>query len=230
MIFDPVYILMIIATGLISLFAQVKVKGAFQKWSRRATASQMTGAEVAQQILRESGIFDVKIEKVGGFLSDHYDPSSKPLRLSPSVYDSSPVAAVGVAAHEVGHAIQHARAYWPLQVRTFMAPAAAIGSNLAMFVIFGGLIFNALGLVKIGIVLFSLMVAFVLITLPVEFDASNRAKKLLPALGLTQGDEGKGVASVLNAAALTYVAAAVAAVAQLLYFLWIAGLLGGRRD
>jgi Zn-dependent membrane protease YugP len=190
----------------------------------------MTGAEVAREILRRSGVTNVEVERIGGFLSDHYDPTNRKLRLSPDVYDSTSVAAVGVAAHEVGHAIQHARNYWPMQVRSWLAPAAAFGGNIAMFIIMIGLVIGALGMVKLGILAFSIAVAFVLITLPVEFDASNRAKKLLPELGLAHGNEGQGVSAVLNSAALTYVAAAVAAVAQLLYYLWISGLLGGGRD
>ncbi|MGM0574247.1 MAG: zinc metallopeptidase [Myxococcota bacterium] len=227
MIFDPVYLLIMLVTGGLGFWAQVKVKKAFRKWSRVGTARRMTGADVAREILRQSGIHDVRVERVGGFLSDHYDPTHKTLRLSPQVHDSTSVSAVGVAAHEVGHAIQHARAYWPMRVRSFLAPAAAFGSNISMIAILMGLFMGSMGLVKIGVLAFALMVAFVLITLPVEFDASNRAKRLLPQLGLTSGREGQGVSAVLNAAALTYVAGAVAAVAQLIYFLLISGLLGG---
>ncbi|MCB9786862.1 MAG: zinc metallopeptidase [Deltaproteobacteria bacterium] len=230
MFFDPMYMLLLLVTGGLSMFAQLKVKSAFSKWSKVGTRGGRTGAMVARQILEQSGIYDVQVEKVGGFLSDHYDPRTRTLRLSPQVYDSTSVAAVGVAAHEVGHAIQHARAYWPLQVRSFLAPAAAFGGNISMFVIMGGALLSMFGLIKIGIALFAVTVAFVLITLPVEFDASNRAKALLPQLGITQGEEGRGVASVLNAAALTYLAAAIAAVGQLLYFLMRFGLLGSRND
>ena len=230
MFFDPLYLLIALVTGALGMWAQVRVKSSFRKWSQVPIARRMTGADVAREILQRSGIHDVEVERVGGFLSDHYDPTQRKLRLSPDVYDSNSVAAVGVAAHEVGHAIQHARAYWPMQVRSMLAPAAAFGSNIAMFVIMIGLVVGALGMVKLGILAFSLAVLFVLITLPVEFDASARAKELLPAMGLTRGDEGRGVAAVLDAAALTYVAAAVAAVGQLLYYLWISGILGGRDD
>jgi Zn-dependent membrane protease YugP len=230
MIFDPVYILIAVLTGALGIWAQFKVKSSFRKWSQVGTSRRMTGAEVAREILRRSGVTNVEVERIGGFLSDHYDPTNRKLRLSPDVYDSTSVAAVGVAAHEVGHAIQHARNYWPMQVRSWLAPAAAFGGNIAMFIIMIGLVIGALGMVKLGILAFSIAVAFVLITLPVEFDASNRAKKLLPELGLAHGNEGQGVSAVLNSAALTYVAAAVAAVAQLLYYLWISGLLGGGRD
>jgi Zn-dependent membrane protease YugP len=228
--FDPLYMLILAATAGLSFFAQWKVKSAFKKWSQVQTRSGRTGADVARYILRESGVDDVTVEKVDGFLSDHYDPRSKTLRLSSQVYGSTSVAAVGIAAHEVGHAIQHARNYWPLQVRSVLAPAAAFGGNISTFVIIAGFMLSTLGLVKIGIALFAVTVAFVIITLPVEFDASNRAKALLPQLGVTQGAEGQGVASVLNAAAMTYLAAAVAAVAQLLYFMLRAGLIGGRDD
>jgi Zn-dependent membrane protease YugP len=230
MIFDPVFILILVVTGGLGLWAQFKVKRSFGKWSRVGTASRRTGAEVAREILRRSGVDDVRVERVDGMLSDHYDPAHKVLRLSSAVYDEASVAAAGVAAHEVGHALQHAKAYWPLQVRSYLAPAAAFGSNLSMIALMAGFFIGSLGLVKIGIAFFALMVAFVLITLPVEFDASNRAKALLPSLGLTTGTEGQGVSAVLNAAALTYVAAAISAVAQLIYLLWQSGLLGGRGE
>lgn len=230
MFFDPVYILIMIATGGLGLWASWRVKSSFRKWSRVPASSGMTGAEVARQILARSGVHDVTVERVGGFLSDHYDPRHKVLRLSPEVYDGTSVAAAGVAAHEVGHALQHANAYWPLQVRSYLAPAASFGGNVSMIVFAVGLAVGALGLAKIGVLLFSLMVAFTLITLPVEFDASNRAKALLPAMGMTRGDDGVGVARVLNAAAMTYVAGAVSAIATLIYLVIQSGLLGGRND
>ena len=230
MIFDPLYMLILVATGGLSMWASMKVKRAFKHYSQVPTRARMTGAQVAHEILKRSGVTDVTVERVGGVLSDHYDPRTKTLRLSPDVYDKSSVAAVGVAAHEVGHALQHAHDYFPLQVRSVLAPAAALGSNLSTFAIMGGFLLGSLGLVKLGVLAFSLMVLFVLITLPVEFDASNRAKRLLPELRLTTGPEGQGVGAVLDAAALTYVAGAVAAVSQLLYFLWISGLLGSRDD
>ena len=230
MIFDPVYLAILAVAGLFSLVTSMRVKSCFKKWDRIPTASGLTGAEVAREILRQSGIFDVQVERVSGFLSDHYDPSKKMLRLSPNVFDSRSVAAAGVAAHEVGHALQHAKGYWPLQMRTVLAPAAAAGSNLSTIMLMAGVFTGMLGLVKLGVLFFALMVLFVVITLPVEFDASNRAKQLLPELGLTQGNEGRGVAAVLDAAALTYVAAAVTAVLQLFYWLWRAGLLSGRDD
>jgi Zn-dependent membrane protease YugP len=230
MLFDPLYILIMVATAGLGFWASWRVKSSFKKWSQVASASGMTGADVAREILRRSGVHDVEVERVGGFLSDHYDPRHKKLRLSPDVYDGTSVAAAGVAAHEVGHALQHAKQYWPLQVRSYLAPAASFGGNISMIVFGIGLAVGAMGMAKLGVLLFSLMVAFTLITLPVEFDASNRAKALLPEMGITRGEDGVGVARVLNAAAMTYVAGAVSAIATLVYLVLQSGLLGGRDD
>lgn len=230
MFFDPVYLIIMAVTGILSMVTSLRVKSAFAKWQQVPASSGRTGAEVARAILERSGIFDVKVEQVGGILSDHYDPRSKTLRLSPDVYDGRSVAAAGVAAHEVGHALQHAKGYWPLQVRSYLAPAAALGSNLSMIVFIAGLALGAFGLAKIGVALFALMVVFTLITLPVEFDASKRARELLLSTNLGNKADMQGVSSVLNAAALTYLAAAVAAVMQLVYMLIRSGLLGGRND
>lgn len=230
MFFDPVYIVIMIATAGLGFWASWRVKASFRKWSQVGSSSGMTGAEVAREILRRSGVHDVEVERVEGFLSDHYDPRHKKLRLSPDVYDGTSVAAAGVAAHEVGHALQHANKYWPLQVRSYLAPAAAFGGNISMIVFGIGLAVGALGMAKLGVLLFALMVAFTLITLPVEFDASNRAKALLPAMGVTRGEDGVGVSKVLNAAAMTYVAGAVSAVATLIYLIIQSGLFGGRDD
>jgi Zn-dependent membrane protease YugP len=231
MFFDPLYLMLLGPAMLLALWAQFKVKRAYKRYSEVPTARGVTGAEVAREILRANGIADVPIEVADGFLSDHYDPRSRTLRLSSGVYHGRSVAAAGIAAHEVGHAIQHARAYGPLVLRNTLAPVAMLGSNLAMILLMVGLFLKAMGLVYLGIIAFSAAVVFTLITLPVEFDASRRAKELLPQLGLVSSGERDGVASVLNAAALTYVAAAISAVLQLVYFLIRAGLLGGdRRD
>ncbi len=219
MFFDPLYIMIMIATAALGFWASWRVKATFARWQKIGTRRGMTGAEVAREILRRSGVHDVKVEQVGGFLADHYDPRHRVLRLSPDVYNGTSVAAAGVAAHEVGHALQHAAKYWPLQVRSYLAPAASFGGNISMIVFAIGLMVGATGLAKLGVVLFALMVAFTLITLPVEFDASNRAKRLLPEMGVTQGAEGVGVAKVLNAAAMTYVAGAVSAIATLVYLI-----------
>jgi hypothetical protein len=169
----------------------------------------------------------VEVKEGRGFLSDHNDPTKKVVKLSHDVYGSNSIAAIGVAAHETGHAVQHARAYSPLMLRNMMVPVASIGSNFAWIVIFLGFIMNALGLVKIGIILFSAVVLFQIITLPVEFNASARAKKMLQEYGIVSSGDMQGVSAVLNAAAMTYVAAAASAIMTLLYFLIRSGILGG---
>jgi uncharacterized protein len=227
---DPLYWLLMAPVLVLSLVASLKVKSTFSRYSRVATSSGLTGAEVAMQILRRNGLTNVSVTETGGFLSDHYDPAKRVVRLSPSVYRSNSVAAIGVAAHETGHAVQHAKAYSPLMLRNTMVPVANIGSSLSWIIIIAGFIFGAMGLVKVGIVLFSAVVFFQLITLPVEFNASSRAKEMLASYGLVSQAELKGVSKVLSAAAMTYVAAAASAVVTLLYFLIRAGLLGGRDD
>jgi Zn-dependent membrane protease YugP len=227
---DPLYWMMMIPVLLLSVFASIKVKSTFSKYSRVASASGMTGAEVATQILRRNGLTNVAVTETGGFLSDHYDPLKKVVRLSPDVYRSNSISAIGVAAHETGHAVQHAKAYSPLVLRNMMVPVANIGSSLSWIIIIAGFIFGAMGLVKAGIVLFSVVVFFQLVTLPVEFNASSRAKEMLASYGLISQTELVGVRKVLSAAAMTYVAAAASSVVTLLYFLIRAGLLGGRDD
>ncbi len=227
---DPLYWIMMIPVLLLSLFTSIKVKSTFNKYSRIATASGLTGAEVAMQILRRNGLSGVSVTETSGFLSDHYDPSKKVVRLSPNVYRSNSIAAIGVAAHETGHAIQHAKAYSPLVLRNTMVPIASIGSNMSWIVIIAGFLLGMMGLVKIGIILFSAVVFFQLVTLPVEFNASSRAKQMLASYGLVSQTELAGVNRVLSAAAMTYVAAAASSIMTLLYFLVRAGLLGGRDD
>lgn len=217
--FDPLYFLFLIPAMLVALGAQLLLKSRVARMSKIPNRAGLSGAETAQRILDQNGIADVRIEEVPGFLSDHYSPSEKVLRLSPEIYRGRSITSLGVAAHEVGHAIQHAQAYAPLALRSTIAPAAAIGSNLALFLIPMGFVLQTFGLVKIGIYLFSIAVVFTLITLPVEFDASRRAKQQLSAMGIAGGDEGTLVAKVLSAAALTYVAAAATALAQLFYFI-----------
>ncbi len=230
MFFDPLYLVIMAFTAVIGFWASFRVKRAFATYAERNTSSGLTGAEVARLILRREGISDVRVERVEGFLSDHYDPRHRVLRLSPDVYEGRSISSAGVAAHEVGHAIQHARRYWPLQVRSYLAPAASFGGNVSMIVFGLGLAVGATGLAKIGVVLFSLMVLFTLITLPVEFDASNRARATLAEVGVIRGEEGIGVGKVLNAAAMTYVAGAVSAIATLVYLVIRSGLLGHRND
>lgn len=228
MYFDPTYILVLIGV-IISLVASAMVNSAFSKYSRVRNSRGITGAEAAERVLHSAGIYDVKVERVAGNLTDHYDPRSKVLRLSDSVYGQASVAAVGVATHECGHAIQHARGYAPLKLRSTLVPIASFGSKIAWPLILIGLLINSessIVLLNAGIIAFSAAVLFQLITLPVEFNASNRAIRAIADTGLMQGEEIKSAKKVLSAAALTYVASAAAAILQLLRILI---LTGGRR-
>ena len=203
---------------LMGLWAQNKVKRTVARWSEVPVHNGMTGAQAAAEVIRASGLPNVEIRAVEGRLSDHYDPRNRTLNLSPDVGQASTVAALGVAAHEAGHAIQDARGYWPMRVRQTVVPVASIGSSLAFPLIFLGFILGSLGLVNVGLALFTAIVLFQLITLPVEFDASRRALVALGDGGLLTSEELGGAKQVLGAAAWTYVAAFVASVAQLLYF------------
>ena len=226
--YDPTYMLIVIS-ALISLFAQFLVNSRFSKYSRVRSRSGMTGAQAAERILQSQGIYDVAIQRVSGKLTDHYDPRNKTLNLSDAVYASTSVAAVGVAAHECGHAIQHARGYAPLSFRSALVPVANIGSQLSwLFIILGIFFGGSHTLIMIGILMFSAAVLFQLVTLPVEFNASGRALKLLSDTGILQKDEVSDTRKVLSAAALTYVAAATTAVLQLLRLLRLFG--GNDRD
>ena len=227
MFFSPMWLVLALPGQLLGLWARSRVKGSFDKYSKVRTARGVTGAQVARMLLDSEGLFNVQIEESKGRLSDHYDPRSRVLRLSPEVYNTPSVAAAGVAAHEMGHAMQHAGGYFPLQIRSAIVPVAQFGSTLAPWLFIIGFLFRFTTLAWLGLVLFGAAVIFTLITLPVEFDASRRAKKLLAGNGILIGDEIKGVDKVLDAAALTYVAAAVAAVGQFLYYLLLLG--GGRR-
>lgn len=228
MFFDPLFLVFAIPGLLLGLYAQSRVKSNFNKFAKVRTVRNVTGAEVARQLLDAQGLYDVAIEETQGFLSDHYDPRSKVLRLSPGVYRTPSIAAAGVAAHEMGHALQDAGGYFPLQIRSALVPAAQFGSSLAPWLFMGGLLLNFTSLAWVGVIMFAAAVLFTLITLPVEFDASARAKKLLVSHGILIGDEIEGVNKVLNAAAWTYVAAAVSAIGTLLYYVMLLG--GGRRD
>lgn len=224
---DPTYILLVIGM-LLSLAASARVKSTFAIYSRVRSASGLTGAEAARRILHMSGITDVVVVPVSGSLTDHYDPKNKRLALSQDVYDKTSVAAIGVAAHECGHAIQHQVDYAPLSMRTAIVPAANIGSSLSWPLFLAGLIFSIRPLLTLGIVLFSLAVLFQLVTLPVELNASSRALKMLGNSGMLGNDELKSAKKVLTAAALTYVAALAASVLQLLRLIILAG--GKDRD
>jgi len=207
---------------IIGLWAQFRVSSAFRKWGEVRAASNITGAECAREILQAAQIHDVEVVETNDFLGDHYDPRDKKLHLSSGVYNTPSVAAVGIAAHESGHAIQHAKAYAPLKWRMAIVPVTMIASQMLPFVIIGGLFFHITGLITLGIYCYAILLAFQLITLPVEFDASRRAKIILQQMGIVQpGAEATGVNKVLNAAALTYVAAFIAALGNLLWLLSI---------
>ena len=207
---------------IIGLWAQFRVSSAFRKWGEVRAASNITGAECAREILQAAQIHDVEVVETNDFLGDHYDPRDKKLHLSTGVYNTPSVAAVGIAAHESGHAIQHAKAYAPLKWRMAIVPVTMIASQMLPFVIIGGLFFHITGLITLGIYCYVILLAFQLITLPVEFDASRRAKIILQQMGIVQpGPEVAGVNKVLNAAALTYVAAFIAALGNLLWLLSI---------
>jgi Zn-dependent membrane protease YugP len=218
MFFDPMYFIIVGPALVLSLIAQVWVKKAFARYARVPIQRGLSGSEVAEQIVAQANL-GVRVERVQGFLSDHYDPTHKVLRLSPRVFDGRSIASVGVAAHEAGHALQHAREYLPLQWRTALVPVTKIGSSLAWPLILIGLLFQAGGLFTLGIIFFSAAVVFQLVTLPVELDASRRAVAVIQSQGIVSGTEIDGVKKVLTAAAMTYVAAAAAAVLQLVYFL-----------
>lgn len=226
--FDWTYILVVIGLVL-SLAASAKVNGTFSKYSRTWSRSGITGAEAARQILNANGIYDVTVRQVPGNLTDHFDPRSRTVNLSAAVYGSTSISAIGVAAHECGHVIQDAREYVPLKIRAALVPVANIGSNLAIPLIILGVIIGGVGspLAEIGILMFSLAVLFQLVTLPVEFNASSRALKILGDSRILAEDEVKKARDVLGSAALTYVAAAASSILQLLRLVI---LFGGRRN
>ena len=227
---DPTYILVVIG-AVICMIASARVKGTFNKYSQLRSMSGMNGAQVAQRVLQAAGIYDVQVRHVSGSLTDHYDPRTKTVNLSDPVYNATSVAALGVAAHECGHAIQHAKSYAPLSIRSALVPIANFGSMLAWPVILIGLFFNTRSsglIIDIGILLFSAAVLFQLVTLPVEFDASRRALVMLRTQGIRADDELRYTRRVLKSAALTYVASAAAAILQLLRIILITN--GRRRD
>ena len=227
-IFDPTYLLVLVG-AVLSMMASAKVKSTYARYARVGSRTGMTGADAARRILNSQGIYDVSVQQVAGELTDHYDPSAKVLRLSSSTYGSTSVAALGVAAHECGHAVQHARSYAPLKIRTALVPAANLGATIAWPLLIFGLLISGRNsfLIQLGILLFSLSVLFQLVTLPVEINASARALRLLEETGILYRDETGAVKNVLSAAALTYVATAAASLLQLLRVII---LFGGRRD
>ncbi len=234
---DPWYFLIVVIPGmLLSGAASWLVKSRFNKYSKVPSTRGYTGQMAAQRLLDQAGIHDVQVVRVQGFLSDHYNPTTKQLALSPPVFDSTSIAAIGVATHEAGHAIQHATGYYPLKWRSLLVPVVQFGSPIGTYAMMGGLVLmgaNAIlgqAVFLIGAVAFSCLLLFQLVTLPVEFNASNRAKQLVVEAGIVGHQEREGIDKVLGAAALTYVAAAVQTALTLLYFLWRSGLLGGSRD
>lgn len=218
MFFDPMYLLFLLPGIALSMWASFNVKSTFRRYSQVPSARGYSGAEAARELISKRGVAGVTVEETQGFLSDHYDPSAKVLRLSSEVYHGRSLASLGVAAHEAGHAIQHATSYGPLKFRSLVVKPAMIGSNLGGIIAGLGIAVQATGLAWIGIILFGAFVVFTLVTLPVEFDASKRAIIALQDLGIITASEAPGASAVLRAAALTYVAAAIAALMQMLYF------------
>jgi uncharacterized protein len=231
MFLDPRYLLFMAPAFLLMLLVQWYVQSAYKKWSQVPARSRMSGAQAAQRLIQAGGLYDVQVEPVGGRLTDHYDPRTKVLSLSQGVYQGGSVAALAVAAHELGHALQDHEGYFPLRLRAAMVPAVSVGSYLGWILIFIGLLIGYSGLAWVGVLVFSGGALFALATLPVELDASARARRLLADSGLISGeDEMGGVSKVLNAAALTYVAALVTAVLQLLYWASLVMGMGRRRN
>ena len=226
-----VYLLLSLPALLLGVWAQSRVRSAYKKHAQISTINGLTGAQVARRILDASGLNNVKIEPVRGFMSDHYDPRMKTLRLSPNVYQHNSVTATGIAAHEAGHALQHQQGYLPLQLRTAMVPSVQIGSWLGPVIFFLGVLMPPginLLVGGLGLFLFGATLIFALVTLPVEYDASRRAQQLLVSQDLVSPQEIRGVDNVLDAAALTYVAAVIQALSTLFYYAFL--LVGGRRD
>ncbi len=230
MFFDVNYWVYMLPAFFVMLAAQYYVSSTYKKWSQVRNRSQLTGAEAAQRLIRTGGLYEVRVEAVSGKMSDHYDPRSKVLRLSQGVYQKSSIAAVAIAAHELGHAMQDQEGYFPLRLRSTMIPVVNIGSTLGWLFIILGIFMQWTGLAWLGVIVFSAGALFAMATLPVELNASARAKKLLVQSGIIIGqDEQQGVNKVLNAAALTYIAALLTSIMQLLYFTSLVGGMGGRR-
>jgi uncharacterized protein len=228
MYFSSSYFLFILPALALSLWASWRTHSTFKKYSRVRTARGLTGAQAAQEMLRGAGITDVQVVPTRGFLSDHYNPVNKTLALSEATYASNSVAAVGVACHEAGHAIQHARAYKPLWLRSALVPTVNIGSTGSYLVILGGFLFQSPNLIYLGALLFSAVLLFQIVTLPVEFDATARAKRLAVENGIVLAQERPGMDKVLNAAAMTYVAAAVSTLMTLLHYVLMASSMSRR--
>lgn len=230
-LFDPMYLIFMIPAFLLMAFTSWYVRHAYNKWSQVRATSGLTGHQAAQRLISTGNLYGVQVQGTAGQLSDHYDPRNKTLYLSRGVADSPSVAAVAISAHELGHALQDAENYFPMTIRSALVPAVNIGSNLGWILILIGLFLRMTSIAWLGVIVFSAGALFALATLPVEFNASARAKELLYATGIIQTEEERrGVNQVLNAAALTYVAGLVTAVMQLLYYVFLVGGMGRRRD
>lgn len=225
---DPYYIMLVLPALFVAMWAQGRVSSTFSRYQQVRSYSGMTGEQVARQILDDNGLFNVRVERIAGSLTDHYDPRAQVVRLSEGVYGSESIAAIGVAAHETGHAVQHATHYAPLSIRTAIIPITNFGSRLSFPLLLIGLVMGSQNLVDFGILLFSLVTVFQLVTLPVEFNASSRALRTLESHNILMGDELAGAKKVLSAAALTYVAALIVSAAQLLRLVLLFG--NRRRD
>ncbi|HEX7863079.1 MAG TPA: zinc metallopeptidase [Verrucomicrobiae bacterium] len=225
---DPIFWLLLLPGILLGLYAQMRLSSTYKKYVRQGIATGTTGAQAAREILDRAGLHNMPVNMVRGHLTDHYDPLKKALFLSEENYHGRSIAAVGVAAHEAGHALQHQAAYAPLQLRMAMVPITNFATQATMFLIFGQIFLGIANLALLGVIIYGVVAAFQLITLPVEYDASRRAKQQLLAMGIVQRDEAPAVSKVLNAAALTYVAAMVTSLAYLIY--WLAILRGNSRD
>jgi hypothetical protein len=220
MFFDPIYILLVaIPTGILTFWAQSRVKGTYRKYSQVQSTMGMTGAQVAQTILAKKGVQGIKVESIAGELTDHYDPRAKAVRLSQGIYGSTSLSAAAVAAHECGHVLQDVEGYKFMNLRAALVPVVNLGSSLGPMLIMAGLFLNILNLAWLGVIFFASVLLFHVVTLPVEFDASRRALRLVDELGILQGAENKGARAVLSAAALTYVATAFTALLNLLYYI-----------
>ncbi|MFO7937602.1 MAG: zinc metallopeptidase [Kiritimatiellia bacterium] len=227
---DPIYIIIMLPAIIFAGIASFKVKTTFKKYSKIRAYSGLTGARAAERMLQRNGIYDVRVEQTSGFLSDHYDPTKKVLRLSADVYESNSLAAIGVACHEAGHALQHAANYIPLTLRSALVPVTSFSSGLSFYVFFAGMLFRSPLLMYAGIIMFAVAFLFSVVTLPVEWDASARAKEYIVSSGIVSPGQADESGKVLNAAFLTYVAAAVSSLLTLLYYVMRSGLLGGSDD
>ncbi len=228
--FDPLYLVFMIPGVILTLWAQVKLRSSFSKYRQIPNSRGLTGAQAAQEVMRAAGVYDVGIEPIAGELTDHFDPRDKVLRLSEPIYSGRSIAAMAVAAHEAGHAVQQATNYAPMTVRQNLVPVANIGSNIGLYAVIFGVILGVTGLAWIGLLLFASMTLFQLVTLPVEYNASARARELLERAGLVSRDEYGEVRSMLNAAALTYVAGFAASLLTLLYYLMLVSGMSRREE